>query len=91
MELRWSLPAAKDPERIFQRIQADNPDAARRVAQKIFDGCESLSEFPNRGRISRVRGKREISFPGLPYIALYRLRRDAVENSRIYHAAQDWP
>ena len=38
MELRWSLPAAEDLERICERIEHDNPDVARRVAQKIYEG-----------------------------------------------------
>jgi len=91
MQLRWSTPAAKDLERIFHRIQTDNPKAARHVVQTIHDGCESLINFPKRGRLGRIRGKRELLFPGLPYIAVYRLKTDAVEISRIYHAAQDWP
>jgi plasmid stabilization system protein ParE len=33
MEVRWSSLAAKDLERIFKRIQQDNPTAAREVAR----------------------------------------------------------
>ena len=33
MEIRWSLPAAEDLERICESIERDNPEAARRVAQ----------------------------------------------------------
>ena len=30
MEIRWSIPAAEDLERICERIERDNPEAARR-------------------------------------------------------------
>jgi plasmid stabilization system protein ParE len=50
MEVRWSLPAAEDLERICEWIARDNPEAARRVARTIFDGCGSLKQFPNLGR-----------------------------------------
>ena len=36
MEVRWALPAAEDLERICERIQRDNPEAARRVARTIY-------------------------------------------------------
>jgi plasmid stabilization system protein ParE len=53
VELRWSLPAAEDLERICTWIERDNPEAARRVAKIIYDGCDQLKEFPHMGRPSR--------------------------------------
>lgn len=92
MEIRWSLPAADDLERICQRIERDNPEAAMRVAKTIYEGCAQLGDFPNLGRASRrMSGRRELTFPPLPYIAVYQIKKDAVEISRIFHAAQDWP
>jgi len=91
MEVRWSLPAAEDLERICERIERDNPDAARRVAQTIYDGCARLEDFPHLGRASgRMNGRRELVFPPLPYTVVYRVTEQAVEISRIFHGAQDW-
>jgi plasmid stabilization system protein ParE len=42
MEVRWSLPAAEDLERICERIERDDPEAARRVARTIYEGCGRL-------------------------------------------------
>ena len=92
MEIRWSLPAAEDLERICAWIERDNPEAARRVAKIIYDGCGQLKDFPHLGRASRrMAGRRELVFPPLPYIAIYQVKEDAVEISRIFHGAQDWP
>ena len=92
MEIRWSQPAADDLERICERIERDSPEAARRVARTIYDGCAMLKDFPNLGRTSsRMPGRRELVFPALPYIAVYRVTDYAVEISRIFHGAQDWP
>ena len=92
MEIRWSLPAAEDLERICRWIERDNPEAAVRVARTIYNGCARLRDFPNLGRASRrMIGRRELTFPPLPYIAVYQVKKDAVEISRIYHGAQDWP
>jgi len=76
-------------ERIFQRIEKDSPTAARQTVKAIYDGCEELSRFPNRGRLGRISGRRELVFS--PYIAIYQVKKDAVEISRVYHGAQDWP
>ncbi len=92
MEVRWSLPAAQDLERLCDRIERDNPAAARRVAKAIYEGLGALRDFPNRGRTSaRLPGWRELVFPPLPYIVVYRVRSGVIEISRIYRAAQDWP
>ena len=92
MEVRWSLPAAEDLERICERIERDNPAVARRVARTIFEGCARLQDFPNLGRpSSRAAGRRELVFAPLPYIVVYRVTEQAVEISRIFHGAQDWP
>jgi hypothetical protein len=46
MEIRWSLPAAEDLERICERIERDNPDAARRVAKPSMVLAHSYGIFP---------------------------------------------
>jgi toxin ParE1/3/4 len=53
--------------------------------------CSGLKNFPSLGREGRIEGTRELIFPGLPYIAVYRIKDQVVEVPRVYHAAQDWP
>jgi toxin ParE1/3/4 len=92
MQILWSVPAAEDLERICAWIERDNPEAARRVAKIIYDSCGQLRDFPAMGRISnRMNGRRELAFPPLPYVAVYQIKENAVEISRIFHGAQDWP
>ena len=66
MRVRWTAPAAHDLYTIVRRIRLDNPEAARRVAKTIYDGCRNLEHFPHRGRKGRIEGTRELVFPGLP-------------------------
>ncbi|HTJ31195.1 MAG TPA: type II toxin-antitoxin system RelE/ParE family toxin [Acidobacteriaceae bacterium] len=90
MEIRWSPLAAEDLEQIRSFIERDNPDAALRVITTIYEGCYRLTDFPYLGRqLSRPAGARQLSFPPLPYVAVYRLRHNRVEIMRIYHAAQN--
>jgi plasmid stabilization system protein ParE len=51
---------ADDPERIVAHIRRENEHAARAVADRIFQRCASLDTFPNRGRIGRIAGTREL-------------------------------
>jgi len=91
MELRWSIPAAEDLERICEWIERDNPEAARRVARTIYEECGRLKDFPNIGRASRrMPGRRELTFAPLPYIVVYQVTPNAIQISRIFHGAQDW-
>jgi toxin ParE1/3/4 len=86
------MPAAAELERICERIERDNPEAARRVARIIYDGCARLEDFPHLGRASRrMAGRRELVFSPLPYIVIYQVTENAVEISHIFHGAQDWP
>jgi toxin ParE1/3/4 len=91
MLVRWTEAAAEDLARIVRYIAEDNPEAARRVAQTIFDGVAALRTFPARGRIGLSENAREILFPPWPYIAVYETIGDQVHVLRIRHAARNWP
>jgi len=79
-------------ERICERIRRENPESARRVAQTIYDACATLRDFPNLGPASkRMAGRRELVFSRLPYVVVYQVTQQAVEISRVFHGAQDWP
>jgi len=91
MRVRWTSPATEDLYRIVRRIQQDNPSAALRVGERLYDGCSGLANFPSLGRTGRIAGTRELVISGLPYIIVYRIQGTFVEIVRIYHRAQDWP
>jgi plasmid stabilization system protein ParE len=69
----------RGPRADLHVIERDNPEAARRVAKIIYDGCDQLKEFPHIGRPSpRMSGRRELVFPPLPYITVYQVKENAV-------------
>jgi plasmid stabilization system protein ParE len=61
------------------------------TVRKLYESICSLRDSPHRGRIGREDGTRELLFPPLPYIAVYRIQEQSVEILRIYHGAQDRP
>ncbi len=57
--------------------------------RKLYETIRSLKDSPHRGRLGREDGTREILFPPLPYVAVYRVKQEYIEVLRIYHAAQN--
>jgi len=93
MQIRWSPGSAEDLEQIFNYIRTDNPDAAQRLAQTIYDRADALGADPYLGRRGRVEGTRELPLPPLPFIIVYRVleQADAIEIVNVIHGAQRWP
>lgn len=91
MRIRWTTEAANDLELISRHILRDNPTAARSVIRTITDGISNLRKFPKLGRPGQVENTKELVFPSLPYIVVYRIKDENAEILRVYHGAQDWP
>ena len=91
MRVRWLRTALANLEAQADYIGEDSPAAARRVVQRIFRAVNLLKKNPAMGRPGRVAGTRELVVAGTPYILPYRVRADAVEILRVFHAARRWP
>ena len=90
MHIRWTDPAVHDFTYICDYIEKHGTEAtARRVALSIHHQLSVLAQFPECGRTGRKPDTRELVFSDLPYVAVYRIHRDAVEILRILHGAQD--
>jgi toxin ParE1/3/4 len=74
MRIRWAFAAANDLEPV----------------RKLYDAARSLKQFPNRGRMGRKTGTRELVIAPLPYIIVYRVLDHGVEIARLVHTSQDW-
>jgi addiction module RelE/StbE family toxin len=92
MTVRWTKPAADDLTHICDYTERRfGPAQARRAALAIYAAANGLRDMPNRGRIGRKSGTREIVVVGLPFVIIYRVRKEAVEIVRVLHGAQQWP
>jgi toxin ParE1/3/4 len=91
MNICWSPEAAADFAGIVDYIKRENPSAAGRVGQSMYDSVNSLESFPNRGRLGRIAGTRELVLVPLPFVVVYRIKGEAVEIARVLHGAQRWP
>ena len=66
MQLEWSVFAQADREAIFDYIEADSPQAAIAVDDRIREQVEGLIKFPEMGRPGRVNGTRELIIQRTP-------------------------
>jgi addiction module RelE/StbE family toxin len=80
VRIRWSPEAAEDLTHIFHYIRDQNPSAALRVARNIRENIGRLRSFPRLGRLGRVEGTYELPLPPLPFIVIYRIKENLVEN-----------
>ena len=86
-EIVWTEDAVAHLEAIVAYVEAFDPDAARRLGERLIALADSLAEFPDRGR-DAGDGRRELTTVW-PYILRYRVVRDHVIILRIRHGARD--
>ena len=91
MQLRWTEEAADDLERIADYLLTHAPDRAPELVRTVYDAPSALLTFPNRGRLGKKEGTRELVLSPLPYIVVYTVLGDVIFIVRILHGAQNWP
>jgi plasmid stabilization system protein ParE len=83
----WTRNAIKELERIriFLEETADS-EVLLSEAQKIWESCQRLRQFPESGRSGRIAFTREVVVS--PYVIPYRVKKGVVEILNIFHSAQ---
>lgn len=51
VEIIWTEPALNDLDEVIEYIAVQNPEAAKKLAQSIFNKIERLALFPHSGKI----------------------------------------
>ncbi len=89
MRLDWSDRALGRVRETARYIAADDPVAAVRWVDGLFDAAGRLADFPESGRIApelEDRGVRELIYGA--YRVFYRIEADAVLILTVRHASQ---
>jgi toxin ParE1/3/4 len=89
MRIRWTPAAAADLQQISEYLRQHHPQYRQSTLRKLYETVRGLKEAPYRGKPGRIEGTREVLFPPLPYVAVYRIQAEAIEVLRIWHTAQD--
>jgi len=88
MILRYKRGALRDLEGVHNYISQFDAAAANRVIGRIQHSISRLSYLPHSGRLGPNSGTRIVVVPGLPDVAIYCVREDAVEILAIIHTAR---
>ena len=80
--------ALRDLEGIHDHKSQFDAPAAKRVITRIQHSISRLSYLPHSGRARPNAGTRIVVVPSLPYVAIYRVRDDAVEILAVIHTAR---
>ena len=89
--IEWSAPALQDLQAAGDFVAKENPDAAGRMAARVREAAEYLSEHPNIGRPGRLAETRELVVSGSAIIIVYWLREGRIQILRMLHHARRWP
>lgn len=83
----WSDSALRQLAAITDYVRAFHPTAGAELARHLLQAGNSLTTFPNRGRIVPGTAMREL-VTRAPYIIRYRVAGDTVRILRIRHTAR---
>ena len=89
MNIRWTQAAAADLQKISDYLRENQPNFRVETMRRIYRSIQALKQWPRSGRIGCEEGTRELPLSPLPYVAIYRVREQAVEVLRIYHGARE--
>lgn len=91
MRLRWTPLAVADLHGIDEYLKEHHPRYREATIRKLYGKLRALKDAPNIGRLGRIAGTRELVFPPMPYVAVYRISGETIEVLRMYHGSQNWP
>lgn len=89
-EIAWTKEALRWLEDIFEYVAAENPDAASRTVDVIFDRAQVLSQYPEMGHrfLHSTRNVRILHHD--QYRIAYLIKRDGnVDILGVFHSALD--
>lgn len=89
--IRWSTLATRQLAAAYDFILRENPSAAAKQSDIILRAVEQLVNFPEMGRIGRIKHTRELVIAGTPYIVAYRLKGGTIRILALLHGARRWP
>ncbi|MFU8831923.1 MAG: type II toxin-antitoxin system RelE/ParE family toxin [Wenzhouxiangella sp.] len=90
LRVRWTTPAADDLEVTQSHYLEQNPEAARAMADRVFEAIEMLKEQPLLGRPGLQGETREWVVRHTPYVLVYRVGPEAIEIVHVWHGARNW-
>lgn len=90
MLVTWTRQALESLEETLNFIAVDNRKAANSLNYAFVKATETISMFPEIGKLGKLDGTREY-FPHENYRLVYSIDVDVVYIIDLVHAARQWP
>ncbi len=90
LAVEWTEPALADLIEAQEYYERVNLEAAKLLAQRVWDASKKLGEQPKIGRVGYIEGTREWVVQKTPYILVYRVQTDQIEILHTYHDRRNW-
>lgn len=90
MQVVWTESARNARVAAIDYIAQDSLTAALSQLDEIERQSDRLAEYPELGRVGRVKGTRELVINRTSFIAIYRIKGDIIQIFRFLHGAQQW-
>jgi addiction module RelE/StbE family toxin len=90
-KILWQRQAITNLNDAREYIQAQNPEAARSIINRIEKVINQLQFFPMSGRPGRRSNTRELVVTRTPFIVVYRVSEDSLEILSLFHTSKQWP
>ena len=90
MQVIWSFQARQQLDDIVMYIAEDNLTAALLVDDLLRNAADGLRRFPQKGRIGRVAGTRELVVHS-NYALVYACGEDSVNILSVLHTSRQYP
>lgn len=91
MKIHWTKPATEELLAAYEYVASENPGAAERITNQIWEAAGALARYPSAGRKGRVAGTRELVVPGTPFVVAYCVKGNEVWVLAVLHGARKWP
>jgi plasmid stabilization system protein ParE len=75
MKVRWTKSATSHWEESLDYIDAENPTAANRMAERVVDVIQMLATHPYAGRVRRNKITRQFAVPQSPLVIAYEVNQ----------------
>lgn len=85
MRIRWTNAAAADLQSISDYLKENHPHYRQPTLRRLYQRILALKDAGIES------GTREIFFPPMPYVAVYKVHENTIEIVRIWHTSQDRP
>ena len=91
MRLRLTRRAATQIERALEYVEAESPQSANRMRERIATLFLLLAQHPYAGQPTDVPGVRRLYVSPYPYLIFYRVTGDEVVVQRLRHTSRRPP